>query len=205
MEALLMQLEALMADPGVFPQRLDTETGRVLFVKLTEARIRDAAFLDDRVLGNDVLGSWIPLEALADVRPPEQAPPQWIFHIGHCGSTLLSRLLPAVAPLWPVREPMVLRSLAGALRASGGSRSDDWQRLFDMMVSLVSRSFHSDEPALIKATSDCNNLIEPALARSAASRAVLMYVPLKSYLATMIVDGAARPDVEGHVAPNVER
>lgn len=198
-----MRLDALIADPDIFPQRLDMDGRRVLFVKLTEATIRDAAFLDDRMLRGDVLASWVPLDALAALKPPESPPPMWIFHIGHCGSTLLSRLLPAIAPLLPVREPTVLRTLAESRRASGNPRvpgDDEWPRLFELMVALVARSYRPDQTALIKATSDCNNLVEPALARSPACRALLMYVSLRSYLATMIVDGRPRPDVDGHVA-----
>ena len=96
----------------------------------------------------------------------------WIFHIGHCGSTLLSRLLPAIAPLLPVREPAVLRTLAESRRASGNPRGrgdDERSRLFELMVSLVARSYRPDQTALIKAASDCNNLIEPALARRPTS------------------------------------
>jgi hypothetical protein len=198
-----MYVDDLIADAGVFPQQLDLHGRRVLFVKLPEARIREAAFLDDRVLGGDVLASWVPLDALEAASPPDRPlAPLWIFHIGHCGSTLLSRLLPAVAPLLPIREPTVLRTLAHARRGSGGStdlREDEWLGVFELMVSLLSRGHRPGEPALIKATSDCNNLIAPALSRSAASRAVLMYVSLRSYLATMIVDGVPRPDVDGHV------
>lgn len=202
---LAMDLDALIADPDIFPQRLDREARRILFVKLDEAQIRDASFLDDRVLRPDMMAAWIPLDALLAARPKSRSrPAAWIFHIGHCGSTLLSRLLPAIAPMLPIREPQALRALAEArrhpVRDPVQQADGDWQRLFDLILSLFSRGYRPDQTALIKSTSDCNALIEPALAADPGSRAVLMYVSLRNYLATMIVDGQPRPDVDGHVA-----
>ena len=200
-----MDLNALIADPDIFPQRLDLGARRILFVRLDEAQIRGASFLDDRVLRADMMASWIPLDALLAEKPQSGSrPPAWIFHIGHCGSTLLSRLLPAIAPMLPIREPQALRALADArrhpVRDSGQRGNGDWQRLFDLLLSLLSRSYRPDQTALIKSTSDCNALIEPALAADPGSRAVLMHVSLRNYLATMIVDGRPRPDVDGHLA-----
>ena len=37
---------------------------------------------------------------------------RWIFHIGHVGSTLVSRLLGELAGVLAIREPRLLRDLA---------------------------------------------------------------------------------------------
>ena len=193
----------VMESPDLFPQRLDLVARRVLFLQMSERRFQEAAFLDDRVLGSDIKGSWVALESLLERAPLRTGTaPHWIFHIGHCGSTLLSRLLPAVAPLLPIREPPALRTLAETERDLGGSLSRispaAWQELFDLLLALWSRTYRTGQSALIKATSDCGNLIQAALAADAGSRAVLMYQPLENYLAAMLVDGAPRPDIEGH-------
>lgn len=82
-------------DPEFLPFKLDLVARRVLLVRLTAQQRRDAAFLDERALPPGVDGGWLPLDAWqahGDVAPADA-----IFHIGHCGSTLLSRLLES----WP--------------------------------------------------------------------------------------------------------
>lgn len=200
-----MRLDDLIANPDLFPQQLDLASRRLLFLTLDEQRLRDAPFLDNRVLAAGMQGAWVPLDALGDRQPTARSPdPSWIFHIGHCGSTLLSRLLPQIGPLLPIREPPALRTLAQARRrldsGESGPSTEDWDRTFDLLLSLYSRSYRAGEAALIKATSDCSNLVVPALKARPGSKAVLMYVSLDRYLSTMIVEGAPRPDIEGHAA-----
>ena len=50
------------------------------------------------------------VSALRDAPPTPD--PRFIFHIGHCGSTLLSRALDASLRTLPLREPLTLRRLA---------------------------------------------------------------------------------------------
>src|SRR3546814_20118484 len=52
--------------------------------------------------------SWNALPGLGAAAPR----PDFIFHIGHVGSTLVSRLLAEVGDALPLREPMLLRALA---------------------------------------------------------------------------------------------
>ncbi|MGH6631339.1 MAG: hypothetical protein ACREB3_16555, partial [Burkholderiales bacterium] len=93
--------------------------------------------------------------------------PMFIFHLGHCGSTLLSRALSASPNVLPVREPLTLRRLA----ADAGSI-----HLLPLAIAAHARVFHPGQVAVIKATSTCNSLIEPLLAADENSRAILMMV-----------------------------
>jgi len=202
-EAVRARLATLNSSPDLLPQKLDLIGRRVLLLEVDERRYRQAPFLDDRMVDDDTKGFWVALDCLPAPGPDESVPdPALIFHIGHCGSTLLSRLLPAAGPLLPVREPPPLRTLAESLRlleqpVSRLSRTQ-WHTLLGRFVNLYSRGYRQHEPALIKPTSDCGNLIGPALEARSASRAVLMYQSLETYLAIMMDGADARMDIEGH-------
>jgi hypothetical protein len=103
-----------LTDPEFLPFKLDLVSRRVLLVRLTPAQRHDAAFLDERALPARADGGWVPLEALLAQTSVQAACADAIFHIGHCGSTLLSRLLESWPQVQGLREPLPLRILAEA-------------------------------------------------------------------------------------------
>jgi hypothetical protein len=191
-------IEALRDSPGWFVHQLDLAGERALLVALAPSELRAAAFLDERVLGGNRAGFWAPLErVLAALGPAPVQPPHAIFHIGHCGSTLLSRLLDGLPGTLGLREPLPLRLLA-ALREELGTplaRVDapQWQALFDGVLAALARRPPGVERVVVKATSSANALIEPWLAGGAA-RAVLLSVRLAPWLATILKSASARSD-----------
>lgn len=106
-------LAALPADPEIFPHQLDLVADRVLLVRLPLARQREASFLDERALAPQTEGAWFswPAFEAAAARAGPGAP-AYLFHHGHCGSTLVSRLLEAAAGMRALREPLPLRVFA---------------------------------------------------------------------------------------------
>ena len=105
-----------LQDGEFLPFELDLAQRRVLLLRLTEAQRASAPFLDERARPASAEAVWLPLQ---DVVEEGRASPSlgacWIFHIGHCGSTLLSRLLQSWPHLQVLREPLPLRSLAAAV------------------------------------------------------------------------------------------
>jgi len=194
------KLTALYSSPALLPQNLDLVSRRILLLEFDEKRYRETSFLDDRMIDAQTTGFWTGLETL---RPPEQSrAAYWLFHIGHCGSTLLSRLLPALGPLLPVREPPPLRTLAESLRQLDDPLSRlegaEWRKLIDEFVGLYSRTYGQNGTALIKPSSDCVNLAPAVLDMHPDSRGILIYQSLETYLATMLIGPDPRPDIEGH-------
>jgi hypothetical protein len=53
-------------------------------------------------------------------------------------------------------------------------------------MEAMARKFRPDELNVIKATSICNNLLGTFLQKDAKSRIILMYIPLNSFLASML-------------------
>jgi hypothetical protein len=173
------------------------------WLKLSEEQYRDASFLDQRLLqaqtGQPALASpeIISLQGLEDAHDrPSIRQTHFIFHIGHCGSTLLSRALAATANILPIREPLTLRQLASDLPVA---ENPMWSRMLQCALAAHSRSFHSGQLSMVKATSTCNALVRPILEQVPDARALLMYVPLESFLAGMLGKQSTPLDLRGHL------
>ena len=179
----------MLHDPAFMPFRLDAVGRRMLFVQLDRTQRAKAAFLDERVLAGNPQGGWVALETL----PPWTETPadcHFLFHIGHCGSTLLSQLLAEHPQTQVLREPLTLRTLAehqvDAGLPQGRFSREAWQTLLHDTVGRLARPLAPDRRSVIKATSSCNGLVRPLLAAFPAARAIFMDMPLRPYLATLL-------------------
>lgn len=184
-------LQGLSGNPDILLQDLDLVNRRGLLVKLDESGYRQASFLDNRAFRQETLGVWMPLPRILDriEKTTAGAPLHAIFHVSHCGSTLVSRLLAELPGCLPVREPLFLLALAQARREDPAiARLDDatWDRLFSAMLRHFSRGYRPGSRTLLKATSACGNLVTPLLERSPESRALLMHADLETWLAVML-------------------
>ena len=108
---------SLANSPVLFPHALDLRRDVVTLVRLSRADYQNASFLDDRIArpGRDL--AWHQLaRAVGEAGLGETC--HFIFHIGHVGSTLLSRLLGKHPALFSLREPQILRTIAQILPLS---------------------------------------------------------------------------------------
>lgn len=180
-----------LQDPDFLPFKLDLSGNRLLLVGLTPRQRGEASFLDERALRPDTQGVWVPLDAVLEAHQPITAAPlDFIFHIGHCGSTLLSRLVQAWPGVQALREPLPLRTLAGV---EADVRRD---ALLSRLCDLWARRPAGVARTVVKATSSCNGLIEPLLAFRPQARAILLQAPLRSYLATILKSQDSLRDVQ---------
>ncbi|HEY1773077.1 MAG TPA: hypothetical protein VGH91_07795 [Gammaproteobacteria bacterium] len=188
----------LHLSPDSLWQELDFINRRGLVVKFDEEGYRRASFLDHRAFTRETDAVWLPLERLlreAAALPPSSAP-HAIFHVSHCGSTLVSRLVAELPGCLPVRESMVALGLAVARRDLDRpySRLDGitWDSLFDAALRLLSRSYRPGQRVVLKFTSACGNLVAPVLQRSAESKALLLHTDLETWLTVMLRDDNVR-------------
>lgn len=201
----------VLADPTHFPQKLDLVSQRLLLVHFTPDAYRRASFLDDRVLGPDSRGSWVRLDeidaALAQARPA--LPLHFIFHAGHVGSTLVSRLLEDTGGVLALREPMPLRTLAEAHDALGNADSlvspEAFERLLRQQIVLWSRGFADTRAVVVKATSATARIAPSLLAAAPDSCALYLYLPLEPYLATLLAGENSHIDLRGHAGERMRR
>jgi len=182
---------------AVHLHQIDLLQDRVLLLRLAPEDFARASFLDQRVVTHDTQGAWMGWDQLercmAGSRP--STPAHFIFHIGHCGSTLLSRLLAELGVL-PLREPQPLRTLA-EVHAELEAPSVRWSRsTFERRLDLVLTSYaRGTQPVAVKASSFCNDLAIDLLVKSASSRATLCYVALRPYIANMLIGPSSRLDL----------
>lgn len=186
-------LAGLERDPDYLLQNLDFIKRRGLIVKITEPDYRDASFLDERIFTARTQGAWFPLDDLqtATANTAISKPAGYIFHVGHCGSTLISRLLAELPGNLPVREPVALLALGVVRRDLGRPGAQvgetDWLRYFDLVTRTLARTYRASDRALVKVTSTAGNLIEPLLSPPrAVPRMLCMYISLASLLALML-------------------
>src|ERR1043165_10292647 len=139
--------DEIARDARWLAQALDPARGVIRLVAMDHEAYRDASFLDDRMLQQPVDAQvlpWPSVEAAMEGELRQDA--RWIFHIGHVGSTLVSRLLGELDNVLAVREPRLLRDLAL-------SPPEIRERYIPPVPKLMSRTFAETEIACVKATS----------------------------------------------------
>ena len=162
-------------DASLLPHMADLANDRVLIALLTEADYRGASFLDQRLLTDRIGREWMAWDALPDLG--KTAPrPHHIFHIGHVGSTLISRLVGELPRVLSLREPRILRDLAGA--------PDNLQRYLPGLRRLMARTFGPDDIAVVKATSFASELAGQLI--PADGRALFVHATPQAYLGTSL-------------------
>jgi len=157
----------LLDTPEWLPFQYDPATGRVDWLRMTEADYRAASFLDQRMLRPDSefrQSAWpaMPADARRDA--------DYIFHIGNVGSTLVSRLLGELPTVFALREPLLLRT------ATDGQ--------FDTLAALFSRTFRPGQRAMVKATSFTSEIADRMI--QPGSRALFLYATPDHYLENIL-------------------
>lgn len=203
-------LEHLMTGVRLYPFQVNWLMGQVYLLQTDPAFYDRAAFLDQRAVGPGMKGSWCDVANVKAVAQQDAATgPGLIFHVGHCGSTLISRALGLTEGIFSLREPLPLRDLASlwAERDAPWSPKPEAEILGDMewMRALWARTPAPNQTAVVKATSFCSLLAAPWLDRFPRDRALCLAMAPEIYIATVlgasgyVIDliGGARPRMAG--------
>lgn len=185
--------EVLVSSALLCPLEWNQDRTAVLFARLDEEGYRAASFLDRRIVSQGVITGVVPWELIQlwSASLPRRC--DFVFHVSHCGSTLLTRLLGRLPGMLAVREPGILRRLVPG---------DAIDRLA-AVAGLLSRSFHRDQRPLVKATSIVNRIAPQLLGLVADARAVLMFVAPETFMAATL-DGSPT-DVTTHADERLAR
>lgn len=188
----------LAATPLWFPHLLDPVTDRVLLVEKTEAEYRDSAFLDERSLKQGRPRHGVEWWHLGGAFPPAaRRDAQYIFHIGHVGSTLVSRLLGELPQVLSLREPLILRTFAERLGERGRPEAlwdpDSVPGRLDILTALLSRTFRPEQRALVKASSFVSAIAADLV--PAGSGALLLYARPERYFETILAGPNSRQEL----------
>jgi len=169
-------------------QAVDPNAGLVRLVEMTPDAYREESFLDDRVLQPTREAHLLDWNGIAAARPEAaRSDARWIFHIGHVGSTLVSRLLGELDGVFSIREPRALRDLTFFPR-------DVRDRFVPTVRALMSRTFDGGQTAVVKATSMVSEIADELIGDH--GRALFLFVPPTVYLQTILAGDRSRAELQ---------
>ena len=178
-------------------QALDPSAGVVRLIAMDRDAYRSASFLDDRMLQAPVDAQLVPWPAVEQAMAGDlRSDARWIFHIGHVGSTLLSRLLGEIGGVLAIREPRMLRDLAL-------SPPEVRHPYVAPSIKLMSRTFGTDEIACVKATSFVSEIAPDLL--PAGERALFMYAAPRNYIASILAGENSVKELEMLASSRAQR
>lgn len=184
----------------VYPFAIDPARGAAFTLPMTLRDFRAASFLDERLLEGRSGGNWLAREqwtTLAEAIEPQ--PLHFIFHIGHAGSTLISRLLDETGVVLGLREPLALRQLAEAFDfAAGGRETQRLEQMLDLLLRLWAQSRGGTTHTILKATSSAARLAPQLLTQRPEARALYLYLDAETYLATLLGGANSAQDLNAH-------
>ena len=182
-------------DATLFPHLADLQQNQVLLSTMSEAAFNQASFLDQRLFTPDLERQVVAWNDIASIALPPLQKPHYIFHIGHVGSTLISRLLGELDSVLALREPAILRQLGDEYvnrPANIGWSDDERTHRLDHVETWLSRVFHAGQRVMIKASSFVSPLARPLLAD--AGTALFLFTSTERYLETILAGDASKQE-----------
>ena len=182
-------------DASLFPHLADLQKDQLLLSTMSEAAFNQASFLDQRLFTPDLQRQIVSWADIASISLPTLPKPQYIFHVGHVGSTLISRLLGELDNVLALREPALLRQLADVhvtMPADVGWTADEQAERLGQAEHWLSRVFHAEQRVMIKASSFVSPLAQYLLADEGT--ALFLSASLERYLQTILAGDASKQE-----------
>lgn len=187
-----------MTDRGLFsdPARylFAFEGDQALLLPMDRDAYAQSIFLDRRIVSSGGEPVRVPIDELAGAAG--EAPVSgigWIFHIAHCGSTLLARALDHPRRNLVLREPSPLRQLG--VEAAGGKASG-WDARLRLAAAMLARRYPGETGVVVKANVPVNLIAHDLLALEPDAPAIFLHYPLDDYLLAVLRSPVHRGWVE---------
>jgi len=180
-----LTIERLFASPDHY--LFAFEGDRAIFRTMDRDAYHRSIFLDRRIAALTDEEVRVPVAALTagDIAVPRIA---WIFHVAHCGSTLLARALDRPDRNLVLREPRPLRQLGLTRVAADG----DWRARLRLAAALAGRRYRPNLPTIVKGNVPVNFIAADLLGLDPGAPAILLYFPLRAYLLAVLRSPAHR-------------
>lgn len=186
-------LSDILASPDFYLHSFEGDDA--LFVPMDRAAYVRSIFLDHRIQPASEEAIRVPCADLTSDLPI--LPTNWIFHVAHCGSTLLARALETLSGGLALREPLALRQLALM-------PANERQVLLPSTLALLARRYDTGAPTLIKANVPVNFIADEIAGLMPDARGILVYADLPDYLYAVLRSDNHRQwvrNVTGLLAP----
>ncbi len=188
-----LTIDDLFASPDHYLHSYEGDTA--LFVPMDRAAYHRSIFLDGRIQPAATGTMALPLATLSGsiLRSARTA---WIFHMAHCGSTLLARALDDTGASLVLRVPLALRQTA----------IQPEPLKLALTTAMIGKRYRADAPTLVKANVPVNFLLPQLAAIDGEAAAILLYLPLRDYLLAILRSDNHRNwlrNVTGLMAPHL--
>lgn len=160
------------------------EGDRTVFLPMDRAAYERSVFCDGRIDPASRQALKVetrPLLQAAATRPVQT--PGWIFHVAHCGSTLLARALERDAADLVIREPLGLRQVGVETARRGAAVTAPALRL---ATTMLGKRYAPDAPVVVKANVPVNYAAEALMRLAPEAPAICLYYPMERYLAAVL-------------------
>jgi len=151
-----LTIERLFASPD--HHLFAFEGDRAIFRTMDRDAYHRSIFLDHRIAAVNNEEVRLPVETLTAFRERNGiAAPRtaWIFHVAHCGSTLLARALDRPDGNLVLREPRPLRQL-GLTRGAAG---EAWRARLALAAALAGRRYRADAATIEIGRASCRERV----------------------------------------------
>lgn len=176
----MIGVEELQTSPTWLPMHPTGAGDAFTLVRLDEAAYRAASFLDERLLAAPVERAECSAATVVDAAVGLARRPHFLFHIGHVGSTLISRLVGEHPAFFSLREPMLLRAFAGP------AATGEQPLPLATVRGLLARTWRATQHSVVKPTSVANECAASILAAPDRPAAVFMYTDPLTYLRAIL-------------------
>jgi hypothetical protein len=170
---MTMTLDDLYTSPDHYLHSYDGDTA--VFVPMNRESYHRSIFLDARISTAKAGSMRVPADMLAH-SIPQAAPTCWIFHIAHCGSTLLARALDEPSLNLVLREPLALRQVALS--------PDDSQ--LAVITAMLAKRYRIDMPTIVKANVPVNFLLPEIVAKNPTASTIFVHYALRDYVLAIL-------------------
>lgn len=186
------RIQGLFDSPEMLLRDISLEQKAARFLPMTELGYRASAGLDKRAVTQGLEGFALPVDdVLGLMHRAEQPvrPTDFLFHVGHCGSTLLSRLLGELPGHFVLRDPMPLTRVSQAVQQIEQDEAFDAETVDKMLaicVGLLGRTYAPEERALVKPAFLAFPTYRNLFRAHPDNRAVLLDLDLETFLASVL-------------------
>ncbi len=167
-------LADLIVSPDHFLHSFDQADA--IFVPMDRAAYRRSIFLDDRISPVAERSMRIPAVSLGGDANGQTLQTGWVFHIAHCGSTLLARALDELGDNLVLREPLALRQVA---------LTPNDNRLA-LTLRMLGKRYPATGPTVVKANVPVNFIIPEIAAASPDAPVIFLYHNWLDYLLAVL-------------------
>jgi hypothetical protein len=182
-----MDVTRLFDSPDFFP--LAFEPQALVLAEMDRDAYNRSIFCDARISPKapPARAPIAPLLEYNAAHPPQRPNIGYIFHVAHCGSTLLARALDVKSSNLVIREPMLLRQL-GVQRSAhfGTTPPDDWRQRLDLATTMLNRRYVANGPVIVKANVPVNLIVDELMAAGPQQPAITIYFSLEHYLQAIL-------------------